>query len=169
MKYYILDAYNLIHKVAPLERLLDQSLEAARDELIRLCFGFKRKRSDVKKIIIVFDGRSEFAGLPQESLSGLQIIFTNTSEDADDRIIQVLEGIDRSAHVYVVSDDNYVHNQARAHRATPLKAADFFNELIARTQGKAKLPASSETFQEKSISPKEARALTDEYRKHLGI
>ena len=169
MKYYVLDGYNVIHAVPSLNRLLDKSLEAAREELIHLCARFKKGRSDVKKMVIVFDGKSEHEDLPQKSFPGLQIIFTRTSEDADDRIISVLEGINRSEHVFVVSDDNYVCNQARTHNATPTSSSRFFSELKTLIEGSKHPKHIEKSPKEKTLSATEARKITEEYRKFLGI
>src|SRR3989338_10706591 len=108
---YILDAYNVIHKIRSLERALEKDLRASRDLLIALCGRLAASRGDISKIILVFDGKSEFWDLPHANTPKVQLIFSETGEDADERIILVLEDLSRNAAKCVVSDDNFVRNQ----------------------------------------------------------
>ena len=48
-----------------------------------------------------------------------------TGEDADDRIVQILEKLAGERNKCVVSDDNFVRNHARAYQANPISLAPF--------------------------------------------
>lgn len=60
---YILDAYNVIHKIPSLQAALDKDLRQARDALMELCARWASSRGDISKVILVFDGKTEFGGL----------------------------------------------------------------------------------------------------------
>ena len=165
MKVYIIDAYNVIHKSSGLARFLDQSLKASRDALMELCVSFKQRRGDVKKVVLAFDGNSNFNDLPQESYAGLEIVYTETGEDADDRILEILEGIGRTDHAYVVSDDNCVRNHARAYRATPVSVSAFYSEITKTHRRRVSAFSTSK----KVLSAAAAKQVTEEYRRLLGL
>ncbi len=163
---YILDAYNVIHKIRSLERALDKDLRAARESLIGLCSRFAASRGDISKIILVFDGKSEFWDLPQANTPKIQLIFSDTGEDADERIILVLEDLSKNAEKCVVSDDNFVRNQARAHQTRVMPVAEF-NALMQHTGQKGGTKnAGSPAF---SLSQKLADEITRDYKKKLGL
>ena len=164
MKIYIIDGYNFIYKT-PLEKILDRDLKEARDGLINLCLGFKQRRQDIRKIVIVFDGDSRFAGLGRDSRPGIEVIYTNTGEDADERIIEVLEKNKSHKGLFVVSDDNFVGNHARIYSADVILSAAFYAELTKIKSAKPQTEKSSG----KQIPPDVARDVTDSYRRHLGL
>src|SRR5512134_3076822 len=95
---YIVDAYNVIHKIKRLETLLDKDLRAGRDALVTLCARRAAERGDISNIILVFDGKSQFNDLPEISLPKLKAVFTETDEDADDRIGTILEKMAKERH-----------------------------------------------------------------------
>ena len=82
---YILDAYNVIHKIPSLEAALDKDLRSARTALIELCGRGALSRGDISKMILVFDGKSEFRDLPQSSPPKIELVFSETNEEADER------------------------------------------------------------------------------------
>ena len=162
---YILDAYNVIHKIRSLDRALNKDLRAAREALIRLCAEYAAGRGDVSKIILVFDGKSEFQDLPHNAPPKIKMIFSDTGEDADERIITVLEDLSKQPHKCVVSDDNFVRNQARAH-LTPIMSVSEFETLF---RGLKKTPP-GKASSEKSPLPKNlADEITAAYKKQLGL
>ncbi len=163
---YILDAYNVIHKIRSLERALEKDLRTSRDLLISLCSRFAANRGDISKIILVFDGKSEFRDLPQANTPKIQLIFSETGEDADERIILVLEDLTRNAAKCVVSDDNFVRNQARAHQTRVMPVAEF-EVLLQGTAPKRKGgQADPVSF---SLPQKLADEITRDYKKKLGL
>ena len=161
---YILDAYNVIHKIRSLDRALDRDLRAGRDALIALCARLAASRGDISKIILVFDGKSEFSDLPHQAPPKIKLIFSETGEDADERIITVLEKIANPADTCVVSDDNFVRNSARAHKSRAVSVAEF--EALVNPAGPKGKPAGTKTF---SLSQKAADEITAAYKKELGL
>lgn len=160
---YVLDGYNVIHAVPGLERKLGSSLRAARDALVALCLEIRRSRGDVEKTVIVFDGDSAFKDLPQENFPGVEIVFTESSEDADDRILDVLRDYPARQRVCVVSNDNYVLNSARAFGTAIMNAAKF--QALAMPKP-SRHRADSE---EEQIPGALAQKLTEDYKRYLGL
>lgn len=159
---YILDAYNIIHKIARLEQKLDTSLRVAREALINACGELVACRGDVDECIVVFDGNSAFSDLDTPSRGPVHIIYTESFEEADDRIIKILSEMKRPAEVMVVSDDNYVINHARVYRARRMNVGQFDELLVSH-----RAPVNKKKDKD---FPKEIRdEITDEYRQILGI
>ena len=164
----ILDGYNVIHAAAELERVLDRGLRPAREALLRFCVELLACRKDIEKIVIVFDGSSEvFYSDGSGSLSaGLDVIYTETKEEADDRILEYLGNLGRRPSVVVVSNDNYVFNNARAFGARVISVSEFC-ALRRHSPKKARSRTGDSAAAE--ISPALARDITESYKKQLGI
>jgi uncharacterized protein len=82
MERVIVDGYNVIHAWVPLKRLLDVSLEAARDKLIeRLAVYAMVTGSDVT---VVFDAHHSAARKNSEELvESVHVVFTRKGHSAD--------------------------------------------------------------------------------------
>jgi uncharacterized protein len=78
----IVDGYNVIHAWVPLKRLLDVSLEAAREKLVeRLAVYSLVTGSDVT---VVFDAHHSAARTNSEELvEGVRVVFTRKGHSAD--------------------------------------------------------------------------------------
>ena len=163
---YILDAYNVIHKIPRLEALLEKDLRSARDGLMELCGRIALSRGDIEKMVLVFDGKTEFRDLLQPSPQKIELVFSDTGEEADERIGTVLKDLAEKVRKCVVSDDNFVRNQARAHKAGSLSVREFEKLLQSRDAKKRDPGASSRAF---SISPEAADQITQAYKKELGL
>lgn len=112
----ILDAYNVIHLIPELERTLDASLENARGALILYCRRFQESKGNIRKMVLVFDGARRRESLWNETSScegDCEIIFSDTDQTADDKIVELLDRLERPEMAAVVSSDNYVANNAR--------------------------------------------------------
>ena len=162
---FILDAYNVIHKIPELEICLERDLRTARDALTGLCQQLLSKRGDIQQIILVFDGNSRFRHLPQIHPPKIKIVFSETEEDADEKIVDVLEEKSGRVEKVVVSDDNFVRNHARAYKARVMKAAEFYS-LIRKTRSRQLPEAGGER---KPLAPSLADAITLHYKKALGL
>ena len=163
---YILDAYNVIHKIRQLETLLERDLRSARDGLIEVCGKFAAARGDVATIILVFDGKSEFRDLPQISPLKINLVFSETGEDADERIVKILEKLTEQPHKCVVSDDNFVRNHARAYQTRAMSVAEFERFIYS---GNKKAKPHTRPSEDSTLPPKIAHEITEAYKKQLGI
>ncbi len=162
---YILDAYNVIHKIRRLEAALDKDLRAGRDALMAACGRLAENRGDIAKIILVFDGKSEFRDLAQSSPPKINLVFSETGEAADERIVTILEELGDKTSKCVVSDDNFVRNHARAYKTRVMPVAEF-ERFLEPGAGKHNRPGSAPSS---ALPQKLADEITAAYKKHLGL
>ncbi|MFH1868130.1 MAG: NYN domain-containing protein [Candidatus Omnitrophota bacterium] len=157
MQQLILDGYNVIHKIPQLAAHLSVSLESARKSLANFMLTWKRTHAYRGEICIVFDGRDGILN-SGEALCGIKCIYTKTKQDADDRIISIVRNSKNSAAIRVISNDNYVTNNCKAHGAA-VKAVQFMLE-----------PPKSKTEQtNKEIDPAAAKDINDFLKKEWGL
>ncbi|MBI3313161.1 MAG: NYN domain-containing protein [Candidatus Omnitrophica bacterium] len=163
---YILDAYNVLHKMRRFETVLNKELRTAREALTVLCSALIRARGDIESMILVFDGRSQFRDLPQAAPPGIRLVFSETDETADERINVLLEELPPKSRKCVVSDDNFVRNHARAYGVNRMSVREFeelVNIVENKNSGKSR-PAENPT-----LSSATAKKITEEYKKKLGL
>ena len=158
MKKIILDGYNVIHAIPQLERHLDKKLKSAREALATFMVNWRRKRNYKGDICIVFDGKDDGYHTTHDNISGVHCVYTTTKQDADGYIVSMVKEARDPASVTVVSNDNYVANNSRAHGAR-IKPVDF---LLTAQRGKAKSP-------DKVIDPKTAHDINAFLKKKWGL
>jgi predicted RNA-binding protein with PIN domain len=157
MKALIIDGYNAIYKIPPLQRLMDKSLHEARIAVTQLAKDYKRRCGGIDRICVVFDGKDEHRSA--SPLRDPEHVFSKTGE-GDSEVIRTIKRLSPRHHVVVVSDDNFVRNNARAHSATVLSVAAFAASLYKeKSQRKKSKPS-------KHIDPDEASRITEELRQH---
>ncbi len=164
--HYILDGYNIIHKTPAFEQLLSRSLEEARRGLTHFCKSLLQSRGDIAKITIIFDGKSNVFS-PDESAGRLEIIYTITGEDADDRIVDYLRQT-QPRFASIVSDDNYVCNSARAFKVKAVSVAEFLG-LTRKMTSQTKKRAAQSDPSGKRISIQQRNDITQAYADYLGL
>ena len=159
MKTFILDGYNVIHKMPGMKEKLTESLERARKALAVYLSGWRRRYPDAE-VCIVFDGKdSEFPGGQGTDIAGIRCIFTPSGETADERIISLIRNTRNARNITVVTEDNLVRNSSRAHGAE-VKTVDF---LIPPRKKKAK-----ELKGEDKVTPSvNTSRVTDYYEDYL--
>ena len=165
MMTMILDGYNVIHAVPELARHLDRSLQSAREALVRLCQEYRRGRGDVGRCYVVFDGRADHAfSSPASDLGCVAVLFTQEPEEADARILRLIEAERGRGRCVVVSNDNEVSNNARAFGARIISAQEFYKSIRpAAAPGSRASTGSGKA----PLSPRDAQQITEGYRKHL--
>ena len=158
-KTFLLDGYNVIHRLPELTAKLDESLAAARNALEMRMAEWRRSRANAR-IIIVFDGRDDvFSDCSHAKLYGIDCIFTAAKEAADDRIIRMVRNSDAPSGVTVISADNRIRNSCRAHGARV--EYPFFLQKTKRKRNKPDLQP------DKTFSPSENRKVTAYYAEYL--
>ena len=164
----LMDAYNFIHAIPELEGTLSLGLRASRDGLIRLCLSWNRERGDIELIYLVFDGSSEVYVEEAQKYPGLAILYSESGQEADDVIIDVLAQMgSRGKKIVVVSNDNYVINNSRAFGAEAVRAQDFYQRMKHKNLRAGKTQSFSGKLSE--MPPHLADDITRAYKKHLGI
>lgn len=160
---FILDGYNVIHKIPYLAGFLSKSLQEAREALVRLIAEWRQPRG--ADVVIVFDRKKDaLAGAPvrpSQKASGISCIFTAPGVEADDKIISLLMLEKNPANVMVVSADGKVINNAKALgvRAVP---PSFLDKGPVRRQKR-----SSQGAEAKRLSPGRENDITQWYKKQL--
>ena len=166
MRTLILDGYNVIHAIPSFNRELQKSLEAARNALIQACKNHRLVRKDIARVYIVFDGRDKFWDMPPGDDCGISVLFTSSGQNADDRILELIEEKGKDGSFVVISNDTYVFNHSRALGAKVISAGEFENELRKAGSSKSKNPGKSK---DAGLPEHQTRRITEEYKRHLGI
>ncbi len=165
MKTFILDGYNVIHAMPELARQLDRGLRTAREALVRWCQEYRGRRGDVGRLYVVFDGRDlEMAGSHEQQHGHVTVLFSQKPEEADARILRVIEAQGSRSRCVVVSNDNEVSNNARAFGARVLSVQEFSKQVRPMDAPQARSSMSAP----KVVLPlSDAKRITEEYRTHL--
>lgn len=163
-KVLVVDGYNIIHRLPALERCLDGGLENARGRLARLVAAW-RLRHPGFDAVIVFDGRDEFAGSGPQRLHGIRAVFSRDAHGADAEIVRFVRDYHgQPADITVVSDDNQVRNNSRAHGAVVEPASFLTAEPRRRPAVNKKALAG-----DRGLDPQTKAAINRELRKKYGL
>ena len=122
MKILVVDGYNVMHKIPELLEIADVSLKDARDAVTNLANEYKMRDGGISEVYVVFDGQDKFRDL--DIPHGKEQIFSDTGA-GDRKIIDTIRTASERGSVIVVSDDNYVRNNARAYSASLIRPVDL--------------------------------------------
>lgn len=104
-EYLLIDGYNVIFSWDSLKLIAQESIDSAREALIRMMINFASGRDAA--VILVFDAYKVTGGVERvDRVGGVYIVYTRESEIADvfiERAVQKLSGTKRSIRV-VTSD-----------------------------------------------------------------
>jgi predicted RNA-binding protein with PIN domain len=126
---YIIDGYNLLHKVPVLAVRSGREPEAARERLVGLIASWKAGRG--VGVLVVFDGpRTASAPRP---IAGVRVVF---AKDADAYIKRLVSGHAHPRSLQVVSSDGSVVRHARDLEAKTIGSEEFAR-LLAPPAGSA--------------------------------
>jgi predicted RNA-binding protein with PIN domain len=142
LETFIIDAYNLMHKIPELKRLLGEDRDSSVDTMIaKLQDHFYHSRN---KVILVFDGHGK-----NKISRSIEVRFASTdinrSYENADKLIKVI--IDQSGNkklLTVVSSDNEIKWYARDSGCTVKSSRSFWSELKKKRTKKAKAMRESE-------------------------
>ena len=139
---------------------MDQSLEAAREFFVKSLNAYRSANRAFDGITVVFDGTRNRGSDSKKYRNGfVDVMFSSYGESADDLIKELLAE-NKSSAITVVSDDNYVANNCRAHKAAVMSCGEF-EGLISRTAGRIK----SSGPRERQIDPKTASDINEQLKK----
>lgn len=163
IKILLIDGYNVINRVPELRPSLDGGLQNARNRLALRVSGWSREHPGVE-CVIVFDGDFEVSGGRGQSIAGIRCVFSFTRHGGDDELIRLVrDHKGRPSDITVVSDDNKVGNNCRAHGAA-VRPSDFIMVRKARPAG----PKANASRDGKNLDGKAAAAIDSELRKKWG-
>jgi predicted RNA-binding protein with PIN domain len=115
--------------------------------------------------VIVFDGDLQYAGGRDSRLAGIRCIFSRAAHGGDDEIIRFVRDYKgRTSDITVVSDDNNVRNNCRAHGASVQPSSYIMIGKSRQARGRLKAPTDG-----KGISKKAASDIDKELRKKFGL
>jgi predicted RNA-binding protein with PIN domain len=119
----LVDGYNVVNCVPELRTSLDGGLQNARNRLALQVSTWSREHPGVEPII-VFDGRFQLSGGREQRIAGVRCVFSLAAHGGDDELIRFVRDYKgRKPDITVVSDDNNVGNNCRAHGASVQSAA----------------------------------------------
>ena len=160
----LVDGYNVIHRVPELEKSLDGGLQNARNRLALQVSNWGRSHPGVE-CVIVFDGEYQGSGSREERIAGIRCIFSMRAHGGDAELIRfVRDHKGRKSDITVVSDDNNVGNNCRAHGAVVRPSGFIMGAKAQRPRRGAKAAAEG-----KGLDRKAAAAIEDELKKKFGI
>jgi uncharacterized protein len=97
---------------------------------------------DAHQTTVVFDAARAVGDLPDSVLhKGLSVVFAVDTDDADERIEQLIAGHSHPRALTVVSSDRRLRKAATRRRSRAVTAEDFWAELDARKERRARTPS----------------------------
>ncbi len=170
----IIDGYNVIKRTRFLDRKIDRSLRASREELISIVAEYGLRKSFFDEVFLVFDGKSEKATICDSvKSSNIKLVYSSASVSADDEIRSFLMKFTRGSwKISVVSDDNYVTNSARAWGADVIPTKEFMHRVgrhVRRCHPTSAKPRDNAGADDKVIDDKMRHEVADELKRIWGI
>lgn len=154
MERLILDGYNVIHKIPSLKRMLDLSLEKARNRLGDFLLEWKRTTGFRGKVTVVFDGKGHWLLDGASSYHGIEFLFSTERSDADRYIITLLNEFAGRDKVTVITEDNFIRNHCRVYQARCHDAAWLSMFVLPGAGKRSRKPAGKKSIG-KDIPPKD--------------
>ncbi|MBU1121542.1 MAG: NYN domain-containing protein [Candidatus Omnitrophota bacterium] len=150
MLVYIIDGFNLVHKVGSLKNSSEPHLG-----LIHYIKTNKFTGSRNNKVIIAFDGGVNYQAQRE---SEFEIIFS-VGVSADEVIKRKVDSIKNKSQIIVVTDDREIRDYVKSAGASIVRVSDFITK-----KSKDKSPDTS-ADSDKNISYSLQKEITDEMRK----
>jgi len=152
MLVYVIDGFNVIHKINQLRNSNNPHLG-----LIRYLQAYELTGSRNNRVIIVFDGGPNRDAIREK---GSFEVFFSQDQSADDLIKVKLSQFKRTSEVVVVSDDREIRNAAKKFGARICRTADFLLKVKKQKSNKEG---------SKEISYVLQHEITEELRKIWGL
>ncbi|MEK7377245.1 MAG: NYN domain-containing protein, partial [Candidatus Margulisiibacteriota bacterium] len=97
--HILIDGYNAAHKIPSVAAYFKESLEKVRNRLIDHLVSWNSSGGKGGEITVVFDGKTDEAFCSPSRIKGISVIFTETGEEADDRIADMISAAKNPASV----------------------------------------------------------------------
>lgn len=160
----LIDGYNVVNRVPELRASLDGGLQSARNRLALQASTWSREHPGVEPII-VFDGRFQLSGGREQRIAGIRCIFSLAAHGGDDELIRFVRDFKgRKSDITVVSDDNNVGNNCRAHGAS-LRPSSF----IMLRKAHPPRPGGKSSAERRGLDSKAAAEIDAELKKKFGL
>jgi len=130
----IVDGYNVIHAWPSLKRLLDVSLEAARDELVQRLSVYGLVSGT--EVTVVFDAHHSAARAnAEEVVEGVRVLFTRKGHSADHAIERIAYGATGAGDVITVAtSDRFQRDLVRGMGGAVISAPELERRVIEAEQ-----------------------------------
>ncbi|MBC8184137.1 NYN domain-containing protein [candidate division KSB1 bacterium] len=123
--HYIIDGYNLIHKIPKFKNAMELSLEHSRNRLISFLKAYQSSKNI--NITLVFDGDNVgYTGATDLSTKRLKIIYSHSPEKADPLIKRLIVKVKNKKSLTLISADNDLINFCKSQGAHVLSPEMFF-------------------------------------------
>ncbi len=134
MERLIVDGYNVIHAWPSLKRLLDVSLEAARDELVQRLSVYGLVSGT--EVTVVFDAHHSAARAnAEEVVEGVRVLFTRKGHSADHAIERIAYGATGAGDVITVAtSDRFQRDLVRGMGGAVISAPELERRVIEAEQ-----------------------------------
>ena len=168
---YILDGYNLIHRIPRWKDQLNVSLERGREALLTYCRQWMQARGDVWLFYVVFDGDSTVTASQSSAGPGIRVIYSRTGETADDRILDIVYEFGDKCHYVVVSDDNYVSRNAKGLSADVMSVNEFAAVLSKKSTigGSKKRGSTAGSGGDDKLSAQDEKSITESLMREWNV
>lgn len=127
---YLIDGYNMIHRITDLRSHLTGSLEQARAALIARLTAFARHPHH--QLTVIFDGDAA-AGERKFRPAGIAVRFARPPQNADALIKKIIDEHPKKKDLTVVSSDMAVFRYAKASGCVAL-SSESFDHLIRQAE-----------------------------------
>lgn len=124
--YLIVDGYNILHSWPELIKLMTIDLESARRSLIDTLAEYSK--SSGVRVYLVFDAYDPRGKRSQYEKKGIQVIFTQENETADQYIERFIDGLGkktRSNEIRVATSDGMIQSIVLGRGATRVSASEL--------------------------------------------
>lgn len=120
---YIIDGYNMIHRIERYRSLLVTSLENARQGLLLQLSNFRART--MADLSVVFDGQRS----SRQKTYGIKVYYSDRPNNADDFIKRLVDTLKHRNMVTVVSSDNEVMWYAKNSGCAVVSVEHFQSQL----------------------------------------
>jgi predicted RNA-binding protein with PIN domain len=134
MDRVIVDGYNVIHAWVPLKRLLDASLEAAREKLVERLAVYSMVSG--AEVTVVFDAHHSAARTnSEEVVEGVHVIFTRKGHSADHVIERIAYGaVGQGDTITVATSDRIQRDMVRGMGGAVIDARELERRVVDAEQ-----------------------------------
>jgi predicted RNA-binding protein with PIN domain len=147
--YYLIDGYNLMHKIPELEGL---SLHQARENLLEIIKV--NNLCGKNKVTVVFDGRHDVVAPPHQTNF---IVLFSEGESADNLIVRLVSKMNNPKSIRVVTDDKAIATCIRNLDAKHISTAGFLKRIKTKRH--------KANYNKHHLDEEELDSITQEFKK----
>lgn len=128
---YVIDGYNVIHKIPDIKSLMETDLQSAREKFVFMLDNyFSKKRAS---IYVVFDGINDMSDFNVHSTPKIRVLFSNRYQKADILIKSITDERKNKALTIIVSSDHEVYQYGKVSRCRVMKSEEFVKKINAKS------------------------------------